>query len=104
MQNISYLKLFDFKISPLHSLIVCFPVAVGKDSEPCCSVQGENEMLLGFTQQGREERLLELALHHPPIALGLPEGLQNSGHSQNVMREVSEINDPFIPLSFCILS
>ena len=104
MQNMSYLKLFYFKISPLHSLIVCFPVAVGKVSEPCCSVQGENEMLLSFTQQGREERLLELALHHPPMALGLPDGLQKSGHSQNVMHEVSGISDPFIPLSLCILS
>lgn len=103
-QDMGYLKLFYFKISPAHSINVCFPVVVGKDSDQRFSVQGENEVLLSFTQQGRDETMIELVLHHPPMAQGLPESLQKSEHSQNVMYEVREINYPFIPLSLCILS
>ena len=100
----SYLKLFYFKISPAHSINVCFPVVVGQDPDQRFSVQGENEMLPSFTQQGRDEMMIELVLHHPPMALGLPESLQKFKHSQNVVYEVREINYPFIPLSLCILS
>lgn len=100
----SYLKLFYFKISPTHSINVCFPVVVGKDPDQHFSVQGENEMLLSFTQQGRDETMIELVLHHPPTAQGLPESLQNSEHSQNVVCEVREINYLLIPLSLYILS
>ena len=96
--------LFYFKISPAPSINVRFPVVVGKDSDQCFSVQGENEVLLSFTQQGRDEMMIDLVLHHPPMAQGLPESLQKSELAQNVMYEVREINYPLIPLSLCILS